>query len=137
MIAAALEDAKYPIGDIVAHLANLRGGARFVDFADGASQRMAVVAREIYGHVDHEGYLEGGLCPGFGEGTCEALSLHQSGGMRSLEKQTDAIRKGDIERATLEWRSLLRHIVHAADPVFPHWNELQAAARAALEKPAL
>jgi hypothetical protein len=137
MIAAALEDAKYPIDDIVSHLANLRGGARFVDFADGESQRMAVVAREIYGHVDHEGYLEGGLCPGFGEGTCEALSLHRSGGMRSLEKQTDAIRKGDIERATLEWRSLLRHIVHAADPVFPRWNELQAAARATLEKPAL
>ena len=108
-----------------------------MDFADGESQRMAVVAREIYGHVDHEGYLEGGLCPGFGEGTCEALSLHRSGGMRSLEKQTDAIRKGDIERATLEWRSLLRHIVRAADPVFPRWNELQTAARAALEKPAL
>lgn len=137
MIAAALEDSKYPIEDIVSHLANLRGGARFVDFADGESQRMAVVAREIYGHVDHEGYLEGGLCPGFGEGTCEALSLHRSGGMRSLEKQTDAIRKGDIERATFEWRSLLRHIVHAADPVFPRWNELQAAARATLEKPAL
>lgn len=137
MIAAALEDTKYPIEDIVSHLANLRGGARFVDFADGASQRMAVTAREIYGHVDHEGYLEGGLCPGFGEGTCEALSLHRSGGMRSLEKQTDAIRKGDIERATLEWRSLLRHIVHAADPIFPRWKDLQAAARAALEKPAL
>jgi len=137
MIAAALEDAKYPIEDIVSHIANLRGGARFVDFADGESQRMAVVAREIYGHVDHEGYLEGGLCPGFGEGTCEALFLHRSGGMRSLEKQTDAIRKGDIERATLEWRSLLRHIVHAADPIFPRWNELQAAARAALEKSAL
>jgi hypothetical protein len=137
MIAAALEDTKYPIDDIVSHLANLRGGARFVDFADGASQRMAVVAREIYGHVDHEGYLEGGLCPGFGEGTCEALSTHRSGGMRSLEKQTDAIRKGDIERATLEWKSLLRHIVHAADPVFPRWNELQAAARATLEKTTL
>ncbi len=137
MIAAALEDAKYPIENIVSHIANLRGGPRFVDFADGESQRMAVVAREIYGHVDHEGYLEGGLCPGFGEGTCEALSLHRSGGMRSLEKQTDAIRKGDIERAALEWRSLLRHIVHAANPVFPRWNELQAAARAALEKPAL
>ncbi len=137
MIAAALEDAKYPIEDLVSHLANLRGGARFVDFADGASQRLAVAARETFGHVDHEGYLEGGLCPGFGEGTCEALSLHRSGGMRALEKQTDAIRRGDIERATLEWRSLLRHIVHAADPLFPRWDELQAAARAALEKPAL
>ncbi len=134
MVAAALEDATYPIEDIVAHLANLRGGPRFMDFADGPSHRLAAVAREIYGHVDHEGYLEGGLCPGFGEGTCEALSLHRSGGMRALEKETDSIRRGDIERATLEWKSLLRHILNAADPIFPRWNELQAAARQVLDK---
>jgi hypothetical protein len=137
MVAAALEDATYPIEDIVAHLANLRGGPRFMDFADGPSHRLAAVAREIYGHVDHEGYLEGGLCPGFGEGTCEALSLHRSGGMRALEKETDLIRRGDIERATLEWKSLLRHILHAADPLFPRWNELQAAARQVLDKTGL
>ncbi len=137
MIAAALEDPGYPIEDIVSHLANLRGGPRFMDFADGPSHRLAAAAREIYGHVDHEGYLEGGLCPGFGEGTCEALSMHRSGGMRALEKETDAIRRGDIERATLEWRSLLRHILHAADPLFPRWHELQAAARQFLEKPPL
>jgi len=137
MIAAALEDSGYPIEDVVAHLANLRGGPRFLDFADGPSHRLASVSREIYGHVDHEGYLEGGLCPGFGEGTWEALSMHRSGGMRSLEKETDAIRRGDIERATLEWRSLLRHILHAADPLVPRWHELQAAARQFLEKPPL
>jgi len=134
MVAAALEDATYPIEDIVAHLANLRGGPRFMDFADGPSHRLAAMAREIYGHVDHEGYLEGGLCPGFGEGTCEALSLHRSGGMRALEKEADSIRRGDIERAILEWKSLLRHILHAADPLFPRWNELQAAARQVLDK---
>ena len=135
MVAAALEDLAYPVEDIVTHLANLRGGPRFMDFADGPSHRLAAVAREIYGHVDHEGYLEGGLCPGFGEGTCEAFSLHRSGGMRALEKETDSIRRGDIERATLEWKSLLRHILHAEDPLFPRWDELQAAARQALEKP--
>ena len=137
MIAAALEDPRYPIEDVITHLANLRGGPRFMDFADGPSHRLATVARETYGHVDHEGYLEGGLCPGFGEGTCEALSMHRSGGMRALEKETDAIRRGDIERATLEWRSILRHILHAADPLFPRWHELQAAARQFLEKPPL
>jgi len=137
MVAAALEDPGYPVEDIIAHLANLRGGPRFMDFADGPSHRLAAVSREIYGHVDHEGYLDGGLCPGFGEGTCEALSMHRSGGMRALEKETDAIRRGDIERATLEWRSLLRHILHAADPLFPRWLEFQSAARQFLEKPPL
>ena len=137
MIAAALEDFSYPVEDIVSHLANLRGGPRFGDFADGPSLRLASAAREVYGHVDYEGYLEGGLCPGFGEGTCEALSLHRSGGMRALHGETDSIRRGDIERATLEWRSLLRHILHAANPEFPRWLELQAAARYVLENPAL
>jgi len=134
MIAAALDSMDYPLDELVAHLANLRGGPRFDDFADGPSRRLAASAREIYGHVDHEGYLEGGLCPGFGEGTCEALTLHRSGGMRAIEKETDLIRRGDIERASLEWKSLLRHILHAADPGFPRWIDLQAAAREALEK---
>jgi hypothetical protein len=57
--------------------------------------------------------------------------------MRALEKETDSIRRGDIERATLEWKSLLRHILHAADPLFPRWNDLQAAARQVLNKPEL
>jgi hypothetical protein len=57
--------------------------------------------------------------------------------MRALEKETDSIRRGDIERAILEWKSLRRHILHAADPVFPRWNELQAAARQVLDKTGL
>jgi hypothetical protein len=57
--------------------------------------------------------------------------------MRALEKETDSIRRGDIERATLEWKSLLRHILHAADPFFPRWNELQAAASQVLDKTSL
>jgi hypothetical protein len=134
MIAAALEDPSDPVEDLVCHLANLRGGARFIDFADGPSLRLSAAAREIYGHVDHEGYLAGGLCPGFGEGTCEALLAYRSGGMRGIEKESDAIRRGDLERANLEWRSLLRHILHAADPVCKRWGDLQSAASQALEK---
>lgn len=134
VIAAALEDASYPADEIVNHLANLRGGPRFEDFADGPSRRLACAAREKFGHLDYEGYLEGGLCPGFGEGTWEALEIYRCGGMRALGKETESLRKGDIERAALEWKSLLRHIIHAADPAFPRWTELQAAARQALGK---
>lgn len=132
MVAAALENASYPVEEIVQHLANLRGGARFLDFADGPSLRLAASARESYGHLDHEGYLESGLCPGFGEGTCEALHIHRSGGMRAIEKETELLRRGDLERARLEWCSLLRHIVHAADPGAGRWAELRAAAESAL-----
>jgi hypothetical protein len=132
MVAAALENVSYPVEDLVQHLANLRGGPRFLDFSDGPSLRLAASAREVYGHVDHEGYLEGGLCPGFGEGTCEALTIHRAGGMRAIEKETELLRRGDLERAMLEWQSLLRHIVAAPDPQAPRWDELRAAAGKAL-----
>lgn len=133
VIAAALEDATYPVEDLVNHLANMRGGPRFTEFADGPSLRLAAASRDLYGHVDYEGYLQAGLCPGFGEGTWEALEIFRVGGMRALDKETDAIRRGDLERATLEWRSLLRHILHAADPNASRWSEFQTAAAKALE----
>ena len=133
MIAAALEDPNYPVEDIVKHLANLRGGPRFTEFADGPSLRLATNAREIYGHVDYEGYLAAGLCPGFGEGTWEALEIYNAEGLKSLQKETESLRRGDLERALLEWKSLLRHIVHAADPSAPRWEEFQSRAAAQLQ----
>jgi superfamily II DNA/RNA helicase len=132
MIAAALEDPAYPVEDIVKHLANLRGGPRFTDFADGPSLRLATSARELYGHVDYEGYLVAGLCPGFGEGTWEALEIYNTEGLKTLQKETESIRRGDLERANLEWKSLLRHILHASNPSAPRWAEFQSAAAAQL-----
>ena len=134
VIAAAIEDDHYPVDDIIKHLANIRGGPRFSDFSDGPSLRLAATSRDLFGHVDYEGYLTAGLCPGFGEGTWEALELFRGGGMRALEKETDAIRRGDIERATLEWKSLLRHILHAANPGAHRWAQFQSAAAAQLEQ---
>jgi len=132
MIAAALEDPAYPVEDIVKHLANLRGGPRFTEFADGPSLRLATSARELYGHVDYEGYLVAGLCPGFGEGTWEALEIYNNEGLKSLQKETESLRRGDLERAILEWKSLLRHILHAANPSAPRWEEFQSCAAAQL-----
>ncbi len=129
MIAAALEDESYDVTEMVCHLANLRGGHRFAD-AGGASGRLAVAARAAYGHVDHEGYLHAGLCPGFGEGTWEILEHYQSKGAAALAGTE--VSTGDVERALLEWRSLLRHVVHAPAPDVPRWEEFVAAARAQL-----
>jgi len=133
MIAAALEDESYPVAEMVIHLANIRGGYRSQELAGGPSDRLAFAARTAYGHVDHTGYLEAGLCPGYGEGTAEALARFRSHGMHGFKTDAPEIRSGDIERAMLEWRSLLRHIVHAPDAHAPRWDELQAAARVALD----
>lgn len=132
MIAAALEDPKYPVEEIVIHLANLRGGYRFHEFAGGTSDHLAYASRATYGHIDYSGYLDAGLCPGYGEGTAEAIDRFRSQGMTGIRNATQELRSGDIERALLEWMSLLRHIVHAPDAHAPRWMELQAAAQAAL-----
>jgi hypothetical protein len=41
---------------------------------------------------------------------------------------------GDIERARLEWRSLLNHLVHAPDLDWDRWLELKDAAEILVEK---
>ncbi len=41
---------------------------------------------------------------------------------------TESIRPGDIERAIIEWRSVLRHIAHAPDYEWDRWRELRSAA---------
>lgn len=133
MIAAALEDKNYPLDELVCHLANLRGGPRFSELTGRGSERLAIASREIYGHVDYEGYLISGLCEGYGEGTWEAIETFQTSGMRGF---TDVVvSPGDIERAILEWQSLLRHVVHAPSAETERWAEFRQAAAAALPEP--
>lgn len=134
MIAAALEDAAYPVDELVLHVANLRGGHRFGEFAGGESDRLGFATRSAYGHVDYPGYLDAGLCPGYGEGTAEAIERFRSQGMGGFRDGVVDIRSGDVERATLEWLSVLRHIVHAPDADAGRWADLQHAAARLLEK---
>lgn len=143
-IAAALEDAHYPLDDLVPHLANLRGGHRFEALpgvADIGSDHLAAVCRLAYGPVDHEGYLSLGLPPGYGEGTAEALaSWLERGGAALLASAPAREREfglGDIERAYIEWLSLLRHIAGAPDHPSPRWRGLKDAVRHQLRRHAL
>jgi hypothetical protein len=54
---------------------------------------------------------------------------------RSKHKLTnELLRHGDIERALVEWRSMLRHIVLAPAYPFSRWAELKAAAKELLDK---
>jgi superfamily II DNA/RNA helicase len=131
VIAAALEQPDYDVHELVRHLANLRAGHRFHD-GTGSSDRLAAASRAAYGHVDYEGYLRTGLCEGYGEAAWETIERFLAEGNRSLADGD--LRAGDVERAILEWRSLLRHITHAPDPAAPRWNELREAARACLQE---
>lgn len=144
-IAAALEDPDYAAEDIVFHLANLRAGHRFdLDAAPDlshsitsiGSERLAVSCRQAYGAVDHDAYLHLGLPPHYGENAAEIIATMLEGSLPRLLATTHQLEFGfgDVERAFVEWLSLLRHIRYASGPDDPRWRELQNAAAEELSR---
>jgi len=144
-VAAALEDPTYPTEDLVLHLANLRAGHRFeLDSLPEldrlveslGSERLASACREAYGPVDHEGYLRLGLPEGYGEGAAEVISALLGGTLNRLLAFPGAIDfgLGDVERACVEWLSLLRHIAQAPEIEDERWLALRSAAAEELRK---
>lgn len=127
-IAAALEDAGYAIPELVRDLANLRAGHRFQGVANSGN-RLGAVCRMTYRAMTCPGYLAEGVPPDYGDGASELLAKLETN-PAAIEQLTDELlRRGDIERAGVEWRSLLNHLVHAPDFDWPRWMQLKAAAR--------
>lgn len=134
LLAAALEDVDYPVEELVVHLANMRGGFRFSGLPPGGSERLAAAARQAYGFRSYPGYLLEGLPPGYGENTAEALRWSEQQGWEGLRKFCPEAGRGDLERARLEWISLLRHVAEMDLPEISRWSELREAAQAYLRR---
>ncbi len=133
-VAAALEDTSYAIEDLVYDLANLRAGPRFAGDDSPHAGHLAVLCQTAYQRADLEGYLEMGVPPGYGAGASEAIRQITLDGVPRQKLLTDMLRLGDIERALVEWKSLLRHVGFAPDYEMPRWRELKAAAARLLSK---
>ncbi len=127
-IAAALEDESYPIDDLIFDLANIRGGPRFAGEDAPMGGRLGILCQRVYERADHPGYLEMGMPTHYGSGASEVIREVATNPAARSRLTTDSLRAGDIERALMEWRSLLRHIVHAPDVEWERWRELKAAA---------
>ena len=124
-IAAALEDPDYPVDEILWHLANLRAGYRFADSATGESARLAIACRRAFGSLDFPGYLAHGLPDGYGDGAGELLMAWL------IDKRLPTSSEwsnGDLDRARVEWLSLVRHITHAPPLPEARWQAIQASA---------
>jgi hypothetical protein len=128
-LAAALEDETYPIDDLIFDLANIRGGPRFAGEDAPMGGRLGILCQRIYERADHPGYLEMGTPVHYGSGASEVIREVVANPGSRYRLTTDALRSGDIERALMEWRSLLRHIVHAPPLDWDRWQALQAAAQ--------
>ena len=128
-VAAALEDERYPIDDLIFDLANIRGGPRFAGEDAPMGGRLGILCQRVYERADYPGYLEMGTPAHYGSGASEVIREVVNNPSGRYRLTSDSLRAGDIERALMEWRSLLRHIVHAPDLDWDRWRQLKAAAQ--------
>jgi superfamily II DNA/RNA helicase len=127
-IAAALEQENYPIDDLIFDLANIRAGPRFAGEDAPLGGRLGILSQQAYARADYPGYLEMGVPPHYGAGASEVMrELYENPGARA-RLTNESLRLGDIERALMEWRSLLRHIVAAPELDWNRWQQLKSAA---------
>lgn len=127
-IAAALEDENYSIDDLVFDLANIRAGPRFAGEDAPLGGRLGILCQRIYGRADYPGYIEMGVPVHYGSGASEVIRELVANPSARYRMTNESLRSGDIERALMEWRSLLRHIVGAPPLEWDRWRLLQAAA---------
>jgi superfamily II DNA/RNA helicase len=132
-IAAALEDAGYEIRDLIFDLANLRAGPRFAGDDSPFAGRLGALCAKTYERADLDGYLTMGVPVEYGAGASEIVREIVEHGTAIAKLQTETLRTGDIERAWIEWRSVLRHIALAPDHEWDRWRELRRAAAAHIE----
>lgn len=123
-IAAALEDESFAISDLIRELANVRAGHRF-DSVESASSRLADISRMTYGDISIPSYLDKGLPLTFGCGAAEVLSAIAANPASRSTFVSDTLRPGDIQRAQLEWESLLFQIANAPDFNWDRWMQLK------------
>ncbi len=114
-LAAALDDPRHPLEDLVFELANLFAGDRFSGTNPRRTGRLARVCEKAFRELDAEGYLDRGLPPQYGCGAAEIVhGLEEQGekARRVLDEHVLAGR-GDVDRLLTEWRSLLRQVAGA------------------------
>jgi len=133
-IGAALEDERYPLDELIYDIANLDAGFRFCGDENRYGGRLAIACHEKFQLLSISGYLENGLPPKYGYG---AEAVVQSVHKNPLNKNgwvTELLGAGDIDRAIIEWRSLLRQIAHAPKLDWPRWRAFQAMAKMILNE---
>ena len=124
-IAAALENADYPVEDLVFDLANLRAGHRFAQDESQFGGRLGLICQQTYQRADFAGYLEMGAPLAYGAGAAEVIREVVENQTPRHKLVNELLRHGDIERAITEWRSLLRQIVLAPDYGWDRWLDLK------------
>lgn len=133
-VAAALEDERYPLDELIYDLANLDAGFRFCGDENRYGGRLAITCHEQFQLLSIPGYLENGLPPKYGYGAEAVVQAVHRNPAAKHGWVTDLLGAGDIDRAIIEWRSLLRQIAHAPELDWPRWRAFQALAKTILNE---
>ncbi len=132
-LAAALEDARYPLEHLLWDAANLFGGERFCGSNPRRLGRLVQVAEKAYRRFDFEGFLAEGLPEGYGAGAAEVVQAlsERTARAAALIAHLEQAGRGDVDRLMTEWRSLLRQVANAAplDPAVLGPPDRRLAAR--------
>jgi superfamily II DNA/RNA helicase len=77
-IGAALEDASYPLDELIYDVANLDAGFRFCGEENRYAGRLPVACHQLFGLQSIPGYLENGVPPRYGSGAEQIVaSIHK------------------------------------------------------------
>jgi superfamily II DNA/RNA helicase len=133
-IAAALEEEKYPLAELVYDLANLDAAYRFCGEENRWAGRLAQVCQQTYAAQSIPGYLENGAPPKYGAGAAEVVAGVHKDPLSKHRWVTELLGAGDIDRVIIEWRSLMRQVAHAPDMDWARWKKFQEMARGILQE---
>ncbi|MEY4938473.1 MAG: hypothetical protein RIQ93_208 [Verrucomicrobiota bacterium] len=144
-LAAALEDRRYPLDDLLFDAANLFAGDRFAGTNPRMLGRLAAACTRAYRRLTIEGWLRDGVPLQYGFGASDSVRALVAEGARAREiiDELETAGRGDLDRLLTEWRSLLRQVA-AAGPlrgdggpmsgrdhfIAERWDNFRALARA-------
>ncbi|HEY6168269.1 MAG TPA: DEAD/DEAH box helicase, partial [Verrucomicrobiae bacterium] len=128
-IAAALEEERYPLDELIYDLANLDAGFRFCGEENRWGGRLAMASQRAYGNQSITGYLENGVPPKYGAGAEQVVAAIHKDPSSKHAWINELTGPGDIDRVIIEWRSLLRQISHARDLDWARWSAFKAMAK--------
>ncbi len=109
-LAAALEDRRYPLEDLLFDIANVFAGDRFTGTNPRLIGRLADACTRAYRRISIDGWLQEGVPVQYGSGASESVRAIVAEGARTREvlDEVETAGKGDLDRLLTEWRSLLR-----------------------------
>lgn len=114
-LAAALEDRRYPLDDLLFDAANLFAGDRFSGTNPRRLGRLSAACNRAYRRLTIEGWLHEGVPPQYGSGASESVRAVVAEGARAREviAEVETAGRGDLDRLLTEWRSFLRQVANA------------------------